>query len=271
MNTNTQRTKRKRRHAGRFTAWADFLLIVAICAVGPYFAYKLLSRADSWSALNPSALEFSAPELQVQATQYERKIYPYSIIRGGVRSREELFAHIRADRVVAEHYSGFDVVNARIIRAPKARLMYASYRIGDNVYWTANKIRIPLGELLITDGDLEARARCGNLLSDTEMTPLSGEEDPDDEFFDNSHAVELGDPLELFDEPLIPLTGDEIDPPVLARIPSYPPGYFPTWPAASGGNTNPPGTNVVPEPGTMVMVFTGLAIITAVRIRQRKR
>ena len=339
MSTNNVIRRRKRRRSRGFPAWAGFFLIVAVAAFGPYYAYKLLQKINTRAVFNPSGVEYSSPELQAQIAQYERKIYPYSIIQGGVRSREELSAHIRSDYVVAKHYSGFNVSQARIITAPVPRYMHVSYRIGDTVYWTAKKILIPLGEALITDGIIEARTRCGNMLSDTEMTPLSGEE-PDVEFFDIPQTAGLDSTeLEPFIEPgltplsqfpeeelpdtIIPLTGPP--PPTLAWVPPYPigPGYLPPTPIPPNGGRppnppwppnpprppnpppdppdlpdppdpppdtpdppdppdppppgppwppTPPPLSEVPEPGTMVMVFTGLAaIVTAVGIRRRKK
>jgi len=152
-------------------------------AISAYSAYRLLNTADGLTAFNSALVKLPTNKTLIQTAQYERKIYPYSIVRGGMGSREEVYANIRTDHVVAEHYSDFDVNQTRIIQAPETRQMYVSYRLGDEVYWTANAITIPQGETLITDGIIEARTRCGNRISATPMTPTSDEE-PDVAFFD---------------------------------------------------------------------------------------
>jgi len=291
---------KKRSVARRFSVWAGLLLIVIVGAFGAYFINK-----SNTLAISQASVKFATPELQVQMAQYERKIYPYSVIRGGLQSREELSASIRNDDVVAEHYSDFDVSKAKIAPAPTTRAMYVSYRMGDTIYWTANKIQIPQGETLITDGTHEARTRCGNMLSDTPMTPLSGEE-PDKESFDIPHVAELDTheltpsliigngltPLSQFpdvelSESPIPLTGGNAlptlsrppssylsGPPVgMASLPIIPPGDSSGIGIGMPGDILIPGDpynpNVVPEPGTMFLVFTGLAIASVFKIRQR--
>jgi hypothetical protein len=58
-----------------------------------------------------------------------------------------------------------------------------SYRIGDQIYWTRNKVLLNAGEITLTNGDIEIRARCGNRISETAMFPASDSE-PDVVEFD---------------------------------------------------------------------------------------
>lgn len=58
------------------------------------------------------------------------------------------------------------------------RYQYVSYRIKNQVYWTAKKLRIPQGEYLLTDGANFARSRCGNRLSDLPGNQISLNEPP---------------------------------------------------------------------------------------------
>ena len=101
-----------------------------------------------------------------------RRIYPYSIIPGGVSDKEELARVLEADAVVAAHYAGFDVANARAVTVTAPRAVYVSYRKGDQVYWTKKKLMLAPGETLLTDGKNEMRARCANRISDVPMFPV---------------------------------------------------------------------------------------------------
>lgn len=101
-----------------------------------------------------------------------RKIYPYSIIPGGVADSAELARVLRSDAVVSAHYAGFDVANARAVTVTVPRAVYVSYRKGDQVYWTKKKIMLVQGETLLTDGSNEMRARCANRISDVPQFPV---------------------------------------------------------------------------------------------------
>jgi hypothetical protein len=111
-----------------------------------------------------------------------RRVYPYSIVPGGVANREELAQAIKADKVVADHYAGFDVDKARPVTVSKPRAVYVSYRKGDKVYWTRKKLTLAEGEILLTDGSKELRTRCANRISDTPMLPVAADEPTQVEF-----------------------------------------------------------------------------------------
>jgi hypothetical protein len=68
--------------------------------------------------------------------------------------------------VVKTHYGDFVVPRVKFVRTSEDRYAYVSYRRHDQVLWTQQKLRIPKGELLLTDGTNLARARCGNRLSE---------------------------------------------------------------------------------------------------------
>lgn len=101
-----------------------------------------------------------------------RRVYPYSIIPGGVADKEELARIIRNDRTVATHYADFDVANARAVVVTAPRAVYVSYRKGEQVFWTKKKLMLAPGETLLTDGKNEMRARCANRISDVPMFPV---------------------------------------------------------------------------------------------------
>ena len=118
-----------------------------------------------------------------------RPVYPYSVIPRGVETPEELRSAIRQDSVVAAHYSDFQVRGARPIRLPRERQFFVSYRIGNQVYWTAKKITLHAGETLLTDGEHLARTRCGNRLSEVPASPTAPSEPSDHTF--NTPVVPL--------------------------------------------------------------------------------
>jgi hypothetical protein len=102
-----------------------------------------------------------------------RRIYPYSIVPGGVATRADLERRVTTDKVVARHYASFDIKKAHAVTVTKPRAVHVSYRKGDKVYWTKNKVMLAQGETLLSDGTSEMRGRCGNRISDTAMLPVA--------------------------------------------------------------------------------------------------
>jgi hypothetical protein len=100
-----------------------------------------------------------------QITPADRPIFPYSIIPGGARNSRELQSALAADPVAAHHYSDFRVQSASLVRLPATRKVYVSYRLGNRVFWSKQKVTLPSGEPVLTDGTHLARARCGNRIS----------------------------------------------------------------------------------------------------------
>jgi hypothetical protein len=200
-------------------------------------------------------------------------VYPYSVVPGGVKDLDDLRSAAARDYVVRRHYARFDYNQARLVRAREAREVYLSYRIRDTVFWTRRKIRLHLGELLLTDGKITARARCGNQISDTAKPEVSNEE-PEEDVLDRPVAqLEPGPSFPV--RPLLASAelpgGAPIPPRLFANNFFFP--YVPTGiPLPSGlcsaGETvvskhcrpkrKPP---VAPEPSTMVLIASGLALV----------
>ena len=200
-------------------------------------------------------------------------VYPYSVVPGGVKDPDELRYAATRDYVVRRHYAHFDYNRARLVRVTQAREVYLSYRIRDTVFWTRRKIRLRVGELLLTDGKITARARCGNQISDTAKPEVSNEE-PEEDVLDRPVAQIEPGPFPV--RPLLAsadLPGGEPTPPKLfASTFVFP--YVPTGlpipprvcPADNGSISEhcrpkrhkPP---TVPEPSTMVLTASGLAFI----------
>ncbi|MGA9979943.1 MAG: PEP-CTERM sorting domain-containing protein [Candidatus Sulfotelmatobacter sp.] len=231
-----------------------------------------------------------ASELALQPKASKRPVYPYSVVPGGVEDARELKWVAEHDPIVAAHYAGFDYDHARIVRLTLAQTVYVSYRIGNHVYWTRHRITLHKGEKLITDGKITARARCGNRVEDVPEQLHSSSEPPAAKF---EEPVGTGEgssmampPVEfesaLLNRPGVP--GIEPIPPLSLYSPLPGGGVVPfSPPPLPSGVCSPPKepvkgagivadiskkkkktspcgttTGAVPEPGTWLMLITGV-------------
>jgi hypothetical protein len=219
-------------------------------------------------------------------------VYPYSVVPGGVEKLDDLRRATQHDRVVWQHYARFQYEHARLVRATEARQVYLSYRLRDRIFWTRKRVRLHLGELLLTDGNITARAKCGNQISETPKPDVS-EEEPAEDVFDRPVAA-----LEPH-APALPIRSSLL-PPSLPGVSPLPPAgpqvftgggfLFPTLPfgvPTPGGLCETPAQEqfeqshgivdnekneklcpphrhkppVVPEPSTLVLIGSGLAAV----------
>ena len=218
-----------------------------------------------------------------------RQIYPYSVVPGGVEDARELKWVAEHDPIVAAHYAGFDYDHARVVRLVLARTAYVSYRIGNHVYWTRRRITLHKGEKVITDGKITARARCANRVEEVPQQATSSSEPPAAKFEApvrpaDGTAVE-NPPVPfmsaLLNRPGVP--GFEPNLPLTLFSPFSRGSWFPLAPpplphgalcapgkkgkdveAASSNGKKKPGAcgnsgEAVPEPGTWLLVASGLA------------
>ena len=129
-------------------------------------------------------------------------MYPYSVVPGGIRNAESLRQASARDRAVARHFSHFDFDNAHLVRVTEPREVYVSYRIRDTIFWSRKRIRLHKGELLLTDGKIAARAKCGNQISETAKPEVSDEE-PEEAVMEEPVALEpIGPSLPI--HPVLP-------------------------------------------------------------------
>jgi hypothetical protein len=212
-----------------------------------------------------------------------RRLYPYSVIPGGVESAQELRNSIANDPLVAALYANFNLSKAHIIRLARDRWVYVSYRLGGHIYWTKKRVLLRAGETLITDGKHEARTRCGNRISETPVQPVSDQEPP-------SAALNAPPDYTLVAEnpgppPTVPIDPPPIDPtdpnrPPPLQPPSDPPVLVippPTFPIVGGGPPTtlfpppPPPPVATPEPSTIWLLALGLLALGAVTACARNR
>ena len=219
-----------------------------------------------------------------------RPVYPFSVIPGGVESITEFKEALLRDSVAAAHYAGFDVPRSRIMRLRDEKTAYVSYRIKNRIFWTTRKVPLRRGEKVITDGVNYARARCGNRISQVPEAGSSPYEPP---------LEELEKPFTFADLTFTPVAFKFFSPsaePTAAGAegaapasPSETRGAPPSSfdfvlgghpPAKQKGKScsgpvsppdapckSPRSSAVVPEPGTALLIFTGLGLF-ALRSRQ---
>ncbi|MGI4719443.1 MAG: PEP-CTERM sorting domain-containing protein [Janthinobacterium lividum] len=152
--------------------------LAAVAAVGAAGCAILYAATTPAPAIAPSGNP-APPAAAVAAVAADgagkpgaRRVYPYSVVPGGVSGVRELGRVLREDKVVAAHYAEFDLAKAHEKTVDKPRAVHVSYRKGDKVYWTAKKVMLAEGETLLSDGTHEARARCANRISDTPRFPV---------------------------------------------------------------------------------------------------
>jgi hypothetical protein len=303
--TRRRRSGTKAAKKAGWAAWAGalirslaFLVLVVIGVAG----VRLISGglhtytdrySDPWKrpvrTTASSELTLAGPHPgQIQARN-RRVVYPYSVVPGGVESTAELREAAAHDATVAQHYKGFDYDRARVVEVRQPRLVYLSYRRGGKVYWTSKQASLHPGEKLLSDGKITARTRCGNQVSVLPQANTSPEE-PLLAELERPDADASG--MEAFpgsfDSSLLNADpGMPVGPSSPAGGGTFaggggPPGGFIPLPIGGpiGGSTNPTGGGgcagdncnpppAVPEPGTMVLVFSGAAAVFA-RFRYRR-
>jgi hypothetical protein len=225
----------------------------------------------------------------------KRPVYRYSVVPGGVRSVQELKRAAERDPVVALHYAGFDFNHAQVVRLALARSAYVSYRIGNRVFWTHHQVTLKKGESLITDGKITARTRCANRVEETPQQENSQSEPPVAKF-EELVSPKMGTAIESPPAPFQSALANRG--PVGSLGPALPLGMYdplgggqgwvpitpPPLPSVCGVGGKKPKTSgiesasaskkkkfdpcgsggsvgVVPEPGTWLLVASGLVFM----------
>ena len=188
------RTQKKRVSTPVITAAASLLLLALLALV---YAHR-----PPVAGIHAQSSPKDSTTVAIPAAE-RRKVYPYSVIPAGAYSNYELVRALASDPVAARHYTGFGLVDVKLVTAPD-QAVYMSYRKRDMVYWTGHPARLVRGEALLTDGTNCARARCGNRLSPQPMSPTAADEPTPQELnhpelpvLDAASAAAGGTPLTL--------------------------------------------------------------------------
>ena len=281
VNAPRRRRTWYRRRLRRQRTFAVAILVAIIAFVCWQNADRLFSssRHVSRSAYGPfrartgfrQDLLWTSPHATKRARYVDRipGVYPYSVVPGGLKDPASLREVAARDRAVSQHYARFDYSKAHLVRVTEPREVYVSYRIRNTIFWTHKKIRLPAGELLLTDGKITARAKCGNQVSEAAKPDVSDQE-PEEAVLDQPVALE-GPPLPPRLGP--PAFNLPIGPPV--ATPLYAGGFV--FPYAPLGGSPVSGCQVkngvmdkncrphkppTPEPATIILIASGLAIVT---------
>jgi hypothetical protein len=268
-----RRHHRRKRRTDRATTFLVVLLFAATAAVTWQFARPrpltgVSKRANSASAAHTQVIPVNSTEPFFVSSRAGRPAYPYSLIPGGVGSVEELREIAERDPVVARHFEGFDYKNAHLVTVSANQALFVAYRQGNEVYWTRKKVALHPGETLISDGKIVARTRCGNRVAVAPLGPPAPMEplatDLDQPLFSNEMVTNSVDPQPEAYAALIPgaqpVVGNALQPAKSHKglLPFF---FLPLAgiPGGGGGSSSHPPLAVTPEPGTMLLLSSGLA------------
>lgn len=174
--------------SGRIRPFVLIFLASGLCLSGIVYGTWTVAPVDE-TARN----EFISPRdfatldaIDADTSEYpgsDRLVYRYSVIPGGAYTPGELQHAIQSDPVVAAHYKDLDQSKLQVRTVARDQYAYVSYRKGDAVYWTQNKVLLRQGETVLTDGTKVIRGRCGNCISSEPQLPTASD-DPDIVEFD---------------------------------------------------------------------------------------
>jgi hypothetical protein len=250
----------------RSNTWLTALLQIAILLSVVAFATPWLVAAESSLPTPRRSGDITLRGLQA------RPVFNGSVVPGGVYSLDELRRAVDRDAVVADHYRNVNLDEMRAVTLTAGRSAYVSYRRGDRVHWTRERVWLKAGETVLTDGTTMIRARCGNCVSAVKQDNVAAVDPAHGELDDfvvpptldagvdalaPAAEAELGG---LLDVPFAPaaftalVPGDMLPLPELvedpfgeAGIPFLPPIVVPTGgPGGGVGTPGVPGVTVLP-------------------------
>ena len=172
--------RRSRRHATVLTlvGMVSFVLVAGLSALSNVIADLRVAVVVELPA--PPPIDIGAPARTPHLP--ERPVFRHSVVPGGVYTARDVEAAVSRDHTVAAHYSGIDPRKLRVETLAEDRVVYMSYRVGDDVFWTKQAVRLKQGETILTDGARSIRARCGNCIASAPMGPTTEDEPGEMEF-----------------------------------------------------------------------------------------
>jgi hypothetical protein len=143
----------------------------------PFSVALVLALAASCGrqpAGNEIAASFHAEEVKpdFQAKLSGRPVFPFSVVPGGTLAPGEAKSRAAADPIVRQHYAGIQFHKLKPFRLTQPASGYVSYRVGNRIFWTAQRLYLKPGELLLSDGAQWIRGRCGNRISPEPQLPV---------------------------------------------------------------------------------------------------
>jgi hypothetical protein len=255
--------RRRRKHAG--TKFLVVLLFAASAAITWQFARQPVSSSP-YASLKPTPVGLNQPAPSGQdyaafiAGRPSRPAYLYSVIPGGVASIEELRQAMEHDPVVAREFQGFDFQRAHLVQVSEKQAMQVAYRMGDKVYWTRKKVALHPGETLISDGKIVARTRCGNRIAMVALGPPAVVEPVEVDF---NEPLFFNDMVTHDAEPKLDTYADALPEPANSLLPvshgrKVPFFLLPFFGLPGGAAVSHTPLAVTPEPGTMLLLSSGL-------------
>lgn len=193
------------------------------------------------------------------------KVYPHSVVPGGVSTDAELRSARLGNSLVDAHYRGVATVGATKVMFPMHA--YVSMLKDGRIQWTA--VTLPAGEAVLTDGTHLIRVRCGNRIVFTLPPPET--------IVPPEEAV-LPPAIPPFAPPYLAPPGEEAPPIYSTRPPMWAAGYvgpgfgmgggyLPACYDTHGKEISCKVLHPTPEPGTLAMFGTGLIALFAARRR----
>ncbi len=227
--------------------WMLAALLVGFLSIGSsLIAAAVMTRFLTLPGQLPPSKSPVTYQTSMVVEQVTRKVYPFSIVPGGVENLDEAKRAMQ-DRTIQANYSEVDFANLRQVKLKKDLSGYVSYRWDEKIYWTSSQVTLRAGETVFTDGVYLVRARCLNSFSPFLMLPIQSNE-PTEQVFDTPAEIPViaySFPKDSVSAPELPLSPEVLTPsvPIFPPVPAAMPGggvWFPLTPIIPPIQRHPP-------------------------------